>query len=307
MTFKTLKPLASVAVPAAILAAALMSMGVPAVAQPTASIPVQALNPALRAKLPKEIVAAGEMTAVNSGSFPPYEIIGDRTYIGASADFSDALGQMLGVKIKHETVTGLSGLLIGIKSGRYQFAMGPVGDFPTRQVNTDFVDYVQEFVVFAVANGNPLGIKQLGDTCGKRVAVMAGGSAEKVIQQQAIECTKAGKSEVVVQSYADQPTAVLSVRAKRADAFFSSQAPLTYFVHQSNGQLELSGQGTKNGFEDLFQGAVVPKGSPLGPVLREGLQKLVDNGTYAIIMKKWGLQNNMLKVPGINLAKDAPK
>jgi polar amino acid transport system substrate-binding protein len=293
--------------PAAVLAASLMSVGLPAVAQPAVSIPAQALNPAMRAKLPKDIVAAGEMTAVNSGSFPPYEIIGDRSYIGASADFSDALGQMLGVKIKHETVTGLSGLLIGIKSGRYQFAMGPVGDFPTRQVNTDFVDYVQEFVVFAVANGNPLAIKALGDTCGKRVAVMAGGSAEKVIQQQALECSKAGKPEVVVQSYADQPTAVLSVRSKRADAFFSSQAPLTYFVRQANGQLELSGQGTKNGFEDLYQGAVVPKGSPLGPILRDGMQKLVDNGTYAIIMKKWGLQNNMLKAPGINLAKDAVK
>lgn len=293
--------------PASVLAVALMAIGVDAAAQQPVSIPVQPLNPALRAKLPKDIVTAGEMTAVNSGSFPPYEIIGDKTYIGASADFSDALGQMLGIKIKHETVSGLSGLLIGIKSGRYQFAMGPVGDFPARQANSDFVDYVQEFVVFAVANGNPQAINKLADTCGKRVAVMAGGSAEKVIQQQALECTKGGKPEVQVQSYADQPTAVLSVRSKRADAFFSSQAPLTYFVHQANGQLELSGQGTKNGFEDLYQGAVVPKGSPLAEILRTGMQKLVDNGTYAIIMKKWGLQNNMLKAPGVNLAKDTAK
>lgn len=275
-------------------------------AQDGAKIPPQAPDAALRAKLPKELAAAGEMTAVNSGSFPPYEIIGDnKSYTGASADLSDALGQMLGIKIKHETVSGLSGLLIGIKSGRYQFAMGPVGDFPQRQQTHDFVDFVQEFVIFAVASGNPLGIQKLADTCGKRVAVMAGGSAEKVIQQQAAECTKGGKPELVVQSYADQPTAVLSVRSKRADAFFSSQAPLTYFVKQSGGQLELAGQGSKNGFEDLFQGAVVPKGSPLAEVLRGGLQTLVDNGTYALIMKKWGLQGNMLKAPGINLAKEA--
>ncbi len=59
----------------------------------------------------------------------------------------------------------------------------------------------------------------------------------------------------------------MAVRSKRADAFFSSQAPLTYFVQQANGQLELAASGEKNGFEDLFQGAVVPKGSPLGEVL----------------------------------------
>ncbi len=28
----------------------------------------------------------------------------------------------------------------------------------------------------------------------------------------------------------------------------------------------------------------------------------MDNGTYASIMKKWGLENNMIKEPGINLA-----
>jgi len=294
-------------VPATALAMVLLSLGLDAAAQ-TAKIPVQPMDAALRARLPKDVLAEGQMTAVNSGSFPPYEIIGDnKSYTGASADFSDALGQMLGIKIHHETVSGLSGLLIGIKSGRFQFSMGPVGDFPTRQASNDFVDYVQEFVVFAVAVGNPQGIQKLGDTCGKRVAVMAGGSAEKVLQQQAAECAKGGKPELQVQSYVDQPTAILSVRSKRADAFFSSQAPLTYFVQQSNGQLELAGQGAKNGFEDLYQGAVVPKGSPLADILRDGMQKLVDNGTYAMVMKKWGLQGNMLKTPGINLVKETAK
>jgi len=290
-------------------AALLLSMGLAAQAQAqTAKLPVQPVDAALRARLPKEVLSAGVMTAVNNGSFPPYEIIGDnQTATGASVDFSDALGQMLGIKIRHETVSGLSGLLMGIKAGRYQFAMGPVGDFPTRQANNDFVDYVQEFVVFAVATGNPQGIQKLADTCGKKVAVMAGGSAEKVIQQQAAECAKGGKPELQVQSYADQPTAILSVRSKRADAFFSSQAPLTYFVQQASGQLELTGQGSKNGFDDLLQGAVVPKGSPLAEIFRDGMQKLVDNGSYAAIMKKWGLQGNMLKAPGINLAKEVVK
>ncbi len=279
-----------------------------ATAQQAVKMPQQTLDAALRAKLPKDILAAGEMTAVNSGSFPPYEIIGDnKSLTGASAELADAVGQMLGIKIHHETVMGLSGLLAGIKSGRYQFAMGPVGDFPQRQASADFVDYVQEFVVFAVATGNPLGIKSLADTCGKRVAVMAGGSAEKVIQRQAEECAKAGKPVLQVQSYTDQPTSILSVRSKRADAFFSSQAPLTYFAQQSNGQLELAGQGAKNGFEDLYQGAVVPKGSPLAEILRDSIQKLMDNGTYTATMKKWGLQGNMLKAPGINLAKEAVK
>jgi polar amino acid transport system substrate-binding protein len=78
-------------------------------------------------------------------------------------------------------------------------------------------------------------------------------------------------------------------------------------VQQANGQLELTGTGQKNGFDDLFQGAVVPKGSPLGEVLRDGIKELMDNGTYAAIMKKWGLELNMIDAPGINLAGKAAK
>jgi polar amino acid transport system substrate-binding protein len=283
-----------------------VAMTAPTFAQtaPTGEIPQQKVNEELRAKLPEEIKSASKMISVNSGSFPPYEIVTDtRTMIGASADMTDAIGQLLGVKIEHATVSGLSALLSGIKSGRYQFSMGPVGDFKSRQEANDFVDWVQEYVVFAVHKGNPKGIKSLDDACGARIAVQAGGSAEKVIKAQAEKCTADGKPELQVQSYTDQPTSILAVRSKRADAFFSSQAPLTYFVQQSNGELELAGVGQSNGFDDLYQGAVVPKDSPLGPVLLGAIQELVKNGTYAQIMKKWGLENNLIAGPGINLAK----
>ena len=287
-------------------AAIALAISAPALSQsPAATIPAQKVNNELRAKLPEEIKTSNKLISVNSGSFPPYEIVTDtRTMTGASADLTDAIGQLLGVTIEHATVSGLSALLSGIKSGRYQFAMGPVGDFKSRQEANDFVDWVQEYVVFAVQKGNPKGIKSLEDACGARIAVQSGGSAEKVIKAQAEKCTADGKPTLEVQSYTDQPTSILSVRSKRADAFFSSQAPLTYFVQQSNGELELAGVGKPNGFEDLFQGAVVTKDSPLTEVLLGAVKELMKNGTYAVIMKKWGLENNMISAAGINLAKN---
>jgi len=51
----------------------------------------------------------------------------------------------------------------------------------------------------------------------------------------------------------------------------------------------------------------VPKGSPLGPLLLDAIKMLMDNGTYAAIMKKWGLENNMIKEPGINLGGSLPQ
>jgi polar amino acid transport system substrate-binding protein len=260
----------------------------------------QSVNEELRARLPEDIRKEGKMVAVNNGSFPPYEIVTGTKLTGATKDLSDAIGQLLGIDIDHASVAGLPALLSGINSGRYQFAMGPVGDYPDRQKSNDFVDWVREYVVFAVEKGNPQGITSLDTACGKRISVMSGGSAEKVIKEHSEKCVGDGKPAVAVQSFTDQPTSILAVRSKRSDAFFSSQAPLTYFVQQANGQLELAGVGQANGFKDIYQGAVVPKGSPLGEVLRDAFKILMDNGTYTEIMKKWGLENNMIKEPGIN-------
>jgi len=155
-------------------------------------------------------------------------------------------------------------------------------------------------VIFAVQKGNPKGITSLEDSCGKKIAVMSAGSAEKVIKAQAEKCAAEGKPALEVMSFTDQPTSILSVRSRRSDAFFSSQAPLSYFVQQAKGDLELAAIGKANGFQDLFQGAVVPKGSPLGAALLDGIKALKANGTYAAIFKKWGLENNMIDEPGIN-------
>ncbi|WP_293853612.1 ABC transporter substrate-binding protein [uncultured Alsobacter sp.] len=282
----------------ALALAALVALCAPAALAQT--IPAQKVDEALRAKLPEEIRKAGKMTAVNNGSFPPYEIVTGTELTGATKDMSEAIGQLLGITIEHATVAGLPALLSGVNSGRYQFAMGPVGDYPDRQKANDFVDWAREYVVFAVEKGNPKKIASLETTCGTKVSVMAGGSAEKVIKEFSGKCSGLGKEPVEVQSYTDQPASILAVRSKRADAFFSSQAPLTYFVQQANGQLELTGVGLSNGFNDIYQGAVTAKGSPLAGVLKDAFDVLIANGTYAAVMKKWGLGNNMVKKAGLN-------
>ncbi|MEV5324321.1 ABC transporter substrate-binding protein [Nonomuraea sp. NPDC052634] len=260
---------------------------------------------ALYDRLPDKVKKAGKLVSVNNGSFPPYEIAGSdgRSLTGAAADMADALGRLLGVTIEHVTVDGLPSSLTGIASGRYDFAIGPIGDFPDRQKANDFIDWVKEYVVFAVPKGNPHGIRSVADTCGLKISVMAGGSAEAVIKGQSATCVKEGKPKITVQSYKDQPTSVLAVSSGRADAFFSSQAPLTYFVDQAGGKLELAGKGQPNGFDDLYQGAVVAKDSPLRDVFKDAFQKLMDDGTYDKIMDKWKTSDNKLDKAGINLAK----
>ncbi len=264
------------------------------------------LNQALHDQLPDEVKQSKRVVAVNTGSFPPYTIVGSQgaQLQGATGDIATALEQLLGITIEHKTIDGLASVLAGMDAGRYDLDLGPVGDFPDRQQQATFVDWVQEHVVFAVKKGNPEKIVDLDTTCGKRVAVQAAGSAEEVIKKQAAKCTADGKPAVQVQSYKDQPSSILAVQSNRADAFFSSQAPLTYFVKESGGKLELSGVGKPNGFNDLYQGAMVPQDSPMADVLVKAFEELHRNGTYDRVMDKWGLQANKLDKPGINMGID---
>lgn len=266
-------------------------------------IPTLQQDDALRNQLPADVLKNNKLTSVNTGSFPPYTIVGtDDKVTGATADIEKALGQLWGVTITDKTVDSLPSMLTGLSADRYELSMGPVGDFKERQGKNVFIDYVQEFVVFAVPKGNPKGIKDLDSACGTKVAVQAGGSAEKVIKAQADTCTKEGTKAIQVMSFKDQPQSILAVQSGRADAFFSSRAPLTYFVKESNGKLELAGTDSKNGFDTLYQGAVVKKGSKMEGAVTAGLQKLFDDGTYGKIMKKWGLDANKIDKPGKNLA-----
>lgn len=262
-----------------------------------------ATHPELAAKLPADIQSAGVIKNGVIGTFSPYTITNaDRSITGATMDIISHLEKILGVKIQTTALAGHTATMLALTSGRIDASIEPVGDYPDREANYDFVDYVKEYVVFLVPKGNPKGIKDIADTCGLRVSVMAAGSAERVIKKQSEVCRQQGKPAVTVLSFEGQAAPTLAVASGRADAFFSSQAPLTYFSKQNDGKFELAAVGRANGFDDIFQGIALKKGSPLGPVLLDAMKVLFENGTYAEIMKKYGLDANMIDAPGMNLA-----
>ena len=267
-----------------------------------ASIAPQALDQALHDRLPDNIRQSGTVVAVNQGSYPPYSIVEGANDApgGLLGDVSTAIGEILGLKIQHETVAGLATVLSGMQAGRYDLALDPNGDYPERHTQATFVDYIQEHVLFAVLKGNPSQINDLADVCGKRIAVLAGGSAEKRLNTESTTCATAGKPAVEVQSYQDSPASILSLKSGRSDAVFGGQGPLSYYVARDDTGLQLAAEGKDNGFGATFQGAMVPVDSPLAPILLQAIEKLYANGTYDAITAKWALHGNRLDKPGIN-------
>lgn len=267
----------------------------------------QAMDKRIHASLPKKIRDAGKMTVVMNGSSLPYwkTTPGKKgTYTGAGAELMRAVAEVMGVKVNYVAIPDISAAVASISSERYAFAFAPYGDSvggPNERPGVEFVDVVQEVVPFLVRNGNPEKVKSLDTLCGIKLAAQVNGGAYERAVDQAEKCESEGKPKLDIVGVTGVPNGILAVRSKRADAFFSSGAPLYHAVAQSKGQMEVVGDDEANGFEGLFQGAVLPKDSKLTDPVLKSFQKLFKNGTYQRIMRNWDLDREIMDKPGVNL------
>lgn len=257
--------------------------------------------------LPKKIKDAGRMTVVMNGSSLPYwkSTPGkEGQYTGVGAELMQALGQVMGVKVNHVAIPDISAAVASVSSKRYAFAFAPYGDSvggENERPGVEFVDVVQEVVPFLVEKGNPKKVNGLDELCGIKLAAQVNGGAYERAVEQAKKCKSKGKPKLDIVGVTGVPNGILAVRSKRADAFFSSGAPLFHAEAQSGGKLEVVGEEAANGFDGLFQGAVLPKDSELTQPVLKGFEKLFADGTYERIMKKAGLEREILDKPGVNL------
>ena len=84
----------------------------------------------------------------------------------------------------------------------------------------------------------------------------------------------------------------------RVDAL-SADSPVTaYVIARSEDRLEAAGPL----FDAAPYGFVVAKGSPLGPVLQQAVQYLIDTGVYAEILERWNMSVGAITTSQINAA-----
>lgn len=272
-------------------------------ASSTSEVPAVSMNQELHDALPEDIKVRGELTgAVVSWAPHSYYETDGVTGQGTTFDVAAAMSDLLGIEVTTQIVPAFSNIVTGLNSDRYDMGLGPVGDTAAMRESFDFVDWVQEWVVFAVQPGNPTGITSTENTCGKKIAVLAAGGAEKVIKEQDTACQAGGQEAINVQSYEDGNAAILAVRSGRADAYFASQANLQYFIAQSPDELELAGQGAPNGFGDMRQGTFFTKDqTQLRDVWLDAMNELQAQGVISAIMANNNVADNELDEFGINV------
>jgi polar amino acid transport system substrate-binding protein len=264
--------------------------------------PTIPVDPALHASLPSRFRQSGAIYVATNPTYAPNEFYApdNKTMIGMDIDLGHALAQLLGVKFQF-VAANFDTIIPGLQSGQYNMGLTSMTITPARNKVVDFVSYFQAGESLLVTHGNPLGLHPADLTlCGRRIAVEKGTIFDSTdIPNRSKQCTAAGKKTIDMSVYTNQNQAELAVVSGRADATIGDTPVMQYAANLSHGQLGVSGPAY----------GVAPYGMPvptddgaLAHVLRAALVKLMASGTYAAILRKWGVQSGAITTPKVLLA-----
>ncbi|MEV0263234.1 ABC transporter substrate-binding protein [Streptomyces sp. NPDC050617] len=260
--------------------------GAPGADIPTENVVSQiAEDRAASALLPADVRARGTVKiAASVGSPPSSTYLQDgRTLAGLDIDISDAVARKLGVRLQRQ-VAGFEAILPALGSGKYDVGTGNFGVTEERRKTIDFVTYINDGQGFATLDGSgPEKVTDLTELCGLTVATGAGTTFEATLEENAHRCADAGKKAYRVKTFADPATVWLGLRQGRIDVVMSTANGLRYAVRQQQGVRFL------NESHRLDVGFAFAKGSRLAPAFRAAVEGLIADGSYARILKKWGV------------------
>lgn len=244
--------------------------------------------------------AAKTLTVATDASYAPMEFFASngKTIVGMDPDLANAIGKVLGVKIKMVNAS-FDSIIPALQAGKYDLSMSAFTDTKKRQQVVDFVTYFVAGTSFYVRKQGGPHIMGLANLCGHTVAVEKGTIQADDATAQSKKCTKAGKKAVTVSVFPDQNGANLALSSGRADVGMADSPVAAWIVKESRGKFKLTGRP----YDTAPYGIAFPKGSQLTKQFRTALKKVIKNGTYAKILKKWGISQGAIKNPQINAAK----
>jgi polar amino acid transport system substrate-binding protein len=265
------------------------------VAAKSAQVPTTDVVSAVR----KDDAAAGLLpagttrltVAVSVGGTPPGTtyLADGKTLTGQDVDFTKAVARVLGIELKVEQAS-FEAVLPALDSGKYDFGASNFGVTDERRKTIDFVTYINDGQGFATRKDSELPkVTDLKQLCGLNVATGAGTTFEATLEENKHLCTDAGKKAYQVQTYAEQSAVWSSLQQGRSDVVMSTINGLRYAVAHQEGLKFL------NEYHRLDVGFAFKKGTKLAPAFQAAVNKLLSDGTYDRILKKWGTTGSAIK------------
>jgi polar amino acid transport system substrate-binding protein len=249
----------------------------------------------IASEVPSAVSSKSTFVVAADASYAPNEFVDTdgSTVVGMDADLAKALGQIMGLNVEIKNVK-FDDIIPGIQGGKYDMGASSFTDTKAREEVVDFVTYFSAGTSFFVTTSGPT-INSLDDLCGHKVSVETGTTQADDANAQKTKCTDAGKADVTVLSFPDQNATNLALQSGRAEVSMADSPVAAYQVKQSDGKFKLTGSA----YGTAPYGLALPKNG-MTKAVKDALKKMIDDGVYANILKKWGVEAGAITSPEIN-------
>ncbi|MEU0742059.1 ABC transporter substrate-binding protein [Streptomyces sp. NPDC006134] len=258
------------------------------------------------ALLPADVRAAGTLRIGSAIGTPPgayYPNGPGEAPAGQDIDLANAVAKVLGVKPERQDAS-FETILPALGSGKYDVGTGNFGVTTERLKTIDFVTYINDGQGFAVRTGNTaLGTKvtRLTQLCGLTIGTGAGTTFEATLTARKGECAEEGKKPYDVKVYSENGATLTALQQGRVDVVMSTINGLRHQAAQPASRTTFLGE-----YHRLDVGFAFKKGSPLTKAFQAAVNHLIEDGTYARILAKWGTTASAIDASEINPPEHAP-
>ncbi|MEU6163844.1 ABC transporter substrate-binding protein [Streptomyces tanashiensis] len=257
---------------------------------------------AIAGRLPEAVRRRGTLIlGVSAKSNPPlaFRATDDKTLIGVELDLATLVADTLGLKPEFNAVSW-ENLFVGLDSGKYDGVFSNVTVTEERKDKYDFATYRLDDLAFEAKKGSGWTVKGPEDVTGKRIAVGSGTNQEKILVDWSRQNEKAGRKGVDIKYYDNTTDYYLALQSGRIDGYLGPNPTVAYHV-ASAGQTEAVGKfsGAGTGLQGKIA-ATTKKDSGLVAAYAAAIDHIVENGTYAQVLKRWGLSTEAVEKSEIN-------
>ena len=255
------------------------------------------------ALVPEAIKKDGKLTVAVSPFAAPLAVYAtdNKTPVGNEVDLAAALAQTLG--LEPEIVpTAWADWPLGVESGKYEAVLSNVTVTEERKLKFDFASYREDKLGFyAKADSAITKVESAPDVAGKRVIVGSGTNQEAILLRWDAENKKNGLKPVEFQYFDDDSASQLALQSGRADLTFGPNATSS-FKAATDGKTKLVGLVDGGWPLKASIAATTKKGNGLAAAAQAGLNHLIQDGSYAKILERWGLSSEAVSKSELNPA-----
>ncbi|QYR21420.1 basic amino acid ABC transporter substrate-binding protein [Paenibacillus sp. sptzw28] len=215
----------------------------------------------------------------SDASYEPMEFMDKDKITGFDIDFLAAVMNEAGLKYEVNNVAWDT-MLESVKQGKeYQAGISAISITDDRKQTFDFsIPYFESTNVIMVKKGS--GIKSALDLKGKKVAVQGATTADTLMTEIM------GKGNTDLKRFDSNAVALLEMDKGGVDAVVADIAIVNDYIKNNPGKKYEDILDPEH-FHPEYYGIAYPKGSELKAKLDPVIRKVIENGKYAEVYKKW--------------------